>query len=86
MHIYTASCNGDPHFLSLDGAIGTFNGWGEYTLSRVGDFVLQGRTTAVNSSEPGSATQFSAIAVGPPDTIVEVRIITCMDIHAIIIS
>ena len=67
-----ASCNGDPHFLSLDGALGTFNGWGEYTLSRVRDFVLQGRTTAVNSSVPGSATQFSAIAFGPPNANVEV--------------
>ena len=71
-----AACNGDPHFLSLDGALGTFNGWGEYTLSRVGQFILQGRTTAVDPSDPTSATQFSAIAFGPPGTIVEVRIIT----------
>jgi hypothetical protein len=63
---------GDPHIVTLDGANYTFNGWGEYTLSQIGGFVFQGRTTAVNASAPGSATQFSAFAFGFSNDTVEV--------------
>lgn len=64
---------GDPHINTLDGADYTFNGWGEYTLSRIGSFVFQGRTTPVNATVDGSATQFSALAFGVPNATVEVR-------------
>ena len=65
---------GDPHISTLDGANYTFNGWGEYTLTQLGDFVFQGRTTPANASAPGSATQFSAFAFGIPNATVEVSI------------
>ncbi len=64
---------GDPHINTLDGADYTFNGWGEYTLSEIGNFTFQGRTTPVNESVMGSATQFSALAFGIPGAIVEVK-------------
>lgn len=70
--LVTAWGLGDPHITTLDGATYTFNGWGEYTLSQIGDFVFQGRTTAVNASLDGSATQFSAFAFGVIDATVEV--------------
>ena len=64
---------GDPHINTLDGGNYTFNGWGEYILSNIGDFKFQGRTTAVNASQERSATQFSALAFGVPGAVVEVR-------------
>ncbi len=71
---YVGWAFGDPHINTLDGAGYTFNGWGEYTLTQLGDFVFQARTTAVNASESGSATQFSAFAFGVPNATVEVSI------------
>lgn len=62
---------GDPHITTLDGRLYTFNGWGEYTLTKVplsqqnGTFVLQGRTQPVENS---TATQFSAFAFGDPNS------------------
>ena len=56
----------------MDGADYTFNGWGEYILTEIGNFTFQGRTEPVNASAPGSATQFSALAFGIPDAVVEV--------------
>ena len=72
VHSYPAWGLGDPHINTLDGGNYTFNGWGEYTLTEVGDFKFQGRTAAVNASVNGSATQFSAFAFGITDAIVEV--------------
>lgn len=64
---------GDPHFETLDGANYTFNGWGEYTMLEAMDgFTIQARTTVVNPSNPGSATQFSAFAFGITNATVEV--------------
>lgn len=63
---------GDPHITTLDGANYTFNGWGEYILMRVEGFTLQGRTTPVNRTIMGSATQFASFAFGVPNVTVEV--------------
>jgi hypothetical protein len=63
---------GDPHINTLDAGNYTFNGWGEYILSKFGDFEFQGRTAAVNESVTGSATQFSTLAFGVTDAIIEV--------------
>ncbi len=64
---------GDPHINTMDGANYTFNGWGEYAVFNLGDdFILQGRTTAVNVSDPGSPTQYSAFAFGMPNVTLEV--------------
>ena len=64
---------GDPHINTLDNANYTFNGWGEYTLSRIGNFTLQGRTSPVNESDTtNSATQFAAFAFGFSNNYVEV--------------
>ncbi|XP_071813827.1 uncharacterized protein [Apostichopus japonicus] len=32
-----AVCSGDPHTLTLDGNLYTFNGWGEFLMVKVGD-------------------------------------------------
>ncbi|XP_071814010.1 sushi domain-containing protein 2-like [Apostichopus japonicus] len=32
-----AVCSGDPHMLTLDGNLYTFNGWGEFLMIIVGD-------------------------------------------------
>ena len=63
---------GDPHINTLDNANYTFNGWGEYTLTRIGNFSLLGRTSPVNKSETNSATQFAAFAFGFSNNLVEV--------------
>ena len=46
MHVDTFSGNsgGDPHILTLDGLLYTFNGFGEYILIDTENFILQGRT------------------------------------------
>ena len=66
---------GDPHITTLDSAGYTFNGWGEYTLVEVEGFTLQGRTTPVNPSTMGSATQFASFAFGIPNVTVEVSML-----------
>ncbi len=72
IHFITGWGFGDPHINTLDGGNYTFNGWGEYTLTIAGDFVFQGRATAVNESLSTSATQFSSFAFGVPNATVEV--------------
>lgn len=62
---------GDPHITTLDGRGYTFNGWGEYTLLRLNDssFFFQGRMAPIGNA---SGTQFSAFAMGHPNSTVEV--------------
>ena len=57
---------GDPHITTLDGRSYTFNGLGEYVITRItGHFELQARTTLATSNTTNStATIFSAIAMG----------------------
>ena len=53
---------GDPHITTLDGRSYTFNGLGEYVMTRItGHFELQARTALATNS---TATIFSAIAMG----------------------
>ena len=80
---------GDPHITTLDGAVYTFNGFGEYTLLSIhgNAFVLQGRTHTISSD--AMATQFVAFAFGTPDDIVEVSlspVLQCSVDHAMIVS
>ena len=64
---------GDPHLMTLDGVLYTFNGVGEYVLvrSKLDDvkFQLQGRTTTIRNS---NATVFSAFAIENNETNVQV--------------
>ena len=57
---------GDPHITTLDGRSYTFNGLGEYVMTRItGQFELQARTALPpNNRTNSSATIFSAVAMG----------------------
>lgn len=61
---YFAGWNfGDPHITTLDGRTYTFNGLGEYVMTRITDeFELQARTAV--ASDNTTATIFSAVAIG----------------------
>ncbi len=65
---------GDPHIKTLDGRDYTFNGWGEYLLSRivapVPEFYLQGRTSQLPGTQ---ATEFTAFCFGNNMSSVMVR-------------
>jgi hypothetical protein len=58
---------GDPHFFTVDGFIYTFNGIGEYTMTKTrnGSYVLQARTAQFDdaSGTSYSASAFTAFAV-----------------------
>ena len=57
---------GDPHFVTFDGLVYTFNGIGEYTMVtlRDGSFRVQARTVQMLNShgEPVDAAAFAAFA------------------------
>ena len=60
---FTGWTFGDPHITTLDGRTYTFNGLGEYVITRITDeFELQARTTV--ASDNTTATIFSAVAIG----------------------
>uniref|UniRef100_T1PHE4 AMOP domain protein n=1 Tax=Musca domestica TaxID=7370 RepID=T1PHE4_MUSDO len=72
---------GDPHFITFDGTQYTFNGLGEFVLSRSVDadqrFEVQGRFEQVPNNVYGAvpATQLTALAMrGNTTTTIEVRI------------
>ena len=63
LHYFTGWNFGDPHITTLDGRTYTFNGLGEYVMTRITDeFELQARTTV--ASDNATATIFSAVAMG----------------------
>ena len=57
---------GDPHITTLDGRSYTFNGLGEYVMTRItGQFELQARTILTPGNTTNiTATIFSAVAMG----------------------
>ena len=57
---------GDPHITTLDGRSYTFNGLGEYIMTRItGQFELQARTILTPGNTTNiTATIFSAVAMG----------------------
>lgn len=63
---FLAGTFGDPHITTLDGKLYTFNGYGEYTLMKIGTgttiFELQSRTELASSQNgaKSNATVFSA--------------------------
>ena len=60
---FTGWTFGDPHITTLDGRTYTFNGLGEYVITRItNEFELQARTTV--ASDNTTATIFSAVAMG----------------------
>lgn len=75
LYISTALIWGDPHFVTLDNKIYTFNGLGEYTMITIDNvgFELQARTK--KTSGRGLGTVFSAAAAKEANTaVVEGRI------------
>ncbi|XP_048366366.1 sushi domain-containing protein 2 isoform X1 [Sphaerodactylus townsendi] len=73
-----ASAFGDPHFITFDGAIFTFNGLGEYTVleSDLTSLRVQGRTRQASlNGIQFKVTGFSAVAVQENNSdVVEMRI------------
>jgi hypothetical protein len=71
--LFPALLWGDPHFFTVDGLIYTFNGIGEYTMTKTrnGSYTLQARTAQFTdaSGTSYSASGFTAFAareVGSP--------------------
>ena len=66
LHLFIACVFGDPHTVTLDGHMYTFNGKGEFTLIETADnrFTLQGRMVEATDMAQNTvpATVFSAIA------------------------
>jgi fibulin 1/2 len=58
---------GDPHITTLDGKQYTFNGWGEYIVSKTENdtFILQGRTQPINGSNATVFVAFSMAEFSP---------------------